>query len=301
MITFRYHVVSLIAVLVALAVGVALGGGPLSEIGRGSDRASSVEKDNARLADDLEEAELVAGFQDEVTDALAASSTSGALKRQTVSLVTTPGADPKLVSALVEHIRRSGGAVTGTYAMSQALLSTEGSSLVDNLGAQLVETTSGSGVDDAATTYVRMGQLISRAVSTTDKGVPSLDKGATNILSGLDAAKLFSTSSGGSKRSNLVLVVLGDDLEGEGADKILGSLATGVAQGSGGVVVAADTESATLAALREHDDVTNVVSTVDSVQSRAGQLAAVSALAAERRGESGSYGAHGNDGAIPRG
>jgi len=32
--TFRYHVVSLLAVLLALAAGIALGGGPLSEVGR---------------------------------------------------------------------------------------------------------------------------------------------------------------------------------------------------------------------------------------------------------------------------
>ncbi|KRF15287.1 hypothetical protein ASG90_11230 [Nocardioides sp. Soil797] len=301
MITFRYHVVSLVAVLVALAVGVALGGGPLSEIGRGSEKASSVEKDNARLSDDLEEAELVAGFQDQVTDSLAASRTNGALKNQTVSVVTTPGADPKLVSALADRVKASGGAMTGNYAISTKLLASDDSSLVDNLGAQLVETTKDSGVDDAATTYVRMGQLISRAISTSSNGGEAVDKGARNILSGLKAAELFSSSAAPSKRSNLVLVVLGDDLEDEGAEKILGSLVTGVAPGSNGVVVAADTDSATLAALREHDDVTNVVSTVDSVQSRAGQLAAVSALGAERRGESGSYGAHGNDGAIPRG
>ena len=34
MTSFRYHVVSLLAVLLALAAGVALGGGPLSEVGR---------------------------------------------------------------------------------------------------------------------------------------------------------------------------------------------------------------------------------------------------------------------------
>ncbi|QIX27526.1 copper transporter [Nocardioides sp. JQ2195] len=301
MITFRYHVVSLVAVLVALAVGIALGGGPLSEIGRGDDATQSAEKDNARLSDDLEEAELVAGFQDQVTESLAASSSSAALKGQTVAMVTTPGVDPKLVSALVNQVKRSGGAMTGTFAMSQALLSSDGSSLVDNLGAQLVETTTDSGVDDAATTYARMGQLISRAISSSGPGGEPVDKGASNILSGLEAAELFSTSSGGTKRSNLVLVVLGDDLKGDGADKILGGLVTGLAQGSGGTVVAGDTDSATLAALRGHDEVTSVVSTVDSVQSGAGQLATVSALAAERSGEPGSYGAHGNDGAIPRG
>ncbi len=34
MISFRQHVVTLVAVFLALAVGVVLGGGPLSEVGR---------------------------------------------------------------------------------------------------------------------------------------------------------------------------------------------------------------------------------------------------------------------------
>lgn len=301
MISFRYHVVSLVAVLLALAVGVALGGGPLSEIGRGSDEAKAAEQDNARLTSDLEEARLVSGFQDEVTASLAGSSTNGVLKGQSVAIVTTPGTDPKTVSALSDQVKRSGSTTTGVYALSEEMLSASGSSLVDNLGAQLVETTKDSGVDDAATTYVRMGQLISRAISGGTKASTPTDRGARNILSGLSGGKLLSTTSGGKSRSTLVLVVLGDDLGGEGAEKILGGLATGLADGSSGVVVAADTDSQTLAALREHDDVTNVVSTVDSVQSRAGQLSTVSALAADRAGESGSYGARGNDGAIPRG
>ena len=38
MISFRTHVVTLVAVFLALAVGVVLGGGPLSELGRGSEQ-----------------------------------------------------------------------------------------------------------------------------------------------------------------------------------------------------------------------------------------------------------------------
>ena len=40
MITYRHHIVSLVAVFLALAVGIALGGGPLSELGR-DDRPAS--------------------------------------------------------------------------------------------------------------------------------------------------------------------------------------------------------------------------------------------------------------------
>ena len=43
MISYRHHIVSLVAVFLALAVGVVLGGGPLSDLGR-DDRAASDRK-----------------------------------------------------------------------------------------------------------------------------------------------------------------------------------------------------------------------------------------------------------------
>ncbi|KQY54413.1 MULTISPECIES: copper transporter [unclassified Nocardioides] len=301
MISFRYHVVSIVAVLLALAVGVALGGGPLSEIGRGSDTASEVRKDNQRLSGDLEEARLVSGFQDDFGATVAGTRVSAALKGRPISLVTLPGADAKRVAALTAQIKASGGSVTGSYALGKTLLSADEGSLVDTLGAQLVETTKDSGVEDGASTYVRMGQVMSRAVATaTDAGVAT-DTGARNILSSLTSADLLTTTAGGDKRGSLTLVVLGDELTGTGLDKLLSGLVTGLAHGTDGVVVAGDTESDTLSQLRDDSAAAAAVSTVDSVQTRSGQLATVLALAAEGAGGPGHYGVHGNDGAVPRG
>ncbi|WP_067440099.1 copper transporter [Nocardioides jensenii] len=301
MISFRYHVVSLVAVMLALAVGVALGGGPLSEIGRGSDSASEVRKDNERLTEDLEEARLVAGFQDNFGATLATSRVARSLNGRSVAVVTLPGADAKLVEALSGQVTRAGGTVSGSYALGKTLLNADEGSLVDTLGAQLAETTEDSGVQDGAATYLRMGQLIARAVGSTTPAGVAVDKGARNILSSLDSASLLSTTTGGDKRGSLVLVVLGDELTGDGLDKLLGALVTGLTNGTNGVVVAGETDSTTLSALRDDSAVTEVASSVDSVQTRAGQLATVLALAAEGDGGPGHYGVHGNDGAVPRG
>lgn len=300
MISFRYHVVSLVAVLLALAVGVALGGGPLSEIGRDSADADSGQHDNQQLVDDLDQAELVAGFQDDVNASLGNATTRNALKGRTVSVVTMPGADPAVAKALGEQVKRASGSVVGSYAVTEAMLALDGSSLVDTLGAQLAEGNNGA-AQPGASTYVRMGQLIRRAIAVeTPRGVAA-DKPAQNIRSGLEAAKLFTTSAGGANRGSLVLVVLGDEDPEDGVDKIMGGLVTGMARGSNGVVVTAPTDSTLLDQVRDNAEVTSTVSTVDSVQTRSGQLAAVLALSAEATGGPGSYGVHGKDGAIPRG
>lgn len=300
MISFRYHVVSLVAVLLALAVGVALGGGPLSDIGRDAADADSGQHDNQQLVDDLDQAELVAGFQDDVNASLGSATTRNALKGRTVSVVALPGADPAVVKALGEQVKRASGSVVGSYAVTEAMLALDGSSLVDTLGAQLAEGNQGA-AQPGASTYVRMGQLIRRAIAVeTPRGVAA-DKPAQNIRSGLEAAKLFTTSAGGTNRGSLVLVVLGDDDPEDGVDKIVGGLVTGMARGSNGVVVTAPTDASLLDQVRGNAEVTKTVSTVDSVQTRSGQLAAVLALSAEATGGPGSYGVHGKDGAIPRG
>ena len=41
MISYRHHIVSLVAVFLALAVGVVLGGGPLTDLGRDDPAASA--------------------------------------------------------------------------------------------------------------------------------------------------------------------------------------------------------------------------------------------------------------------
>ena len=41
MISYRHHIVSLVAVFLALAVGIVLGGGPLTELGRADTPAAS--------------------------------------------------------------------------------------------------------------------------------------------------------------------------------------------------------------------------------------------------------------------
>lgn len=301
MISFRYHVVSLVAVLVALAVGVALGGGPLSEIGRGVETNSAAQKENERLNGDLEKARLVSGFQDQFGASLASTRVAESLEGRSIAVVTLPGADPKTVTAVRDQVDSAGGSVTGTYDAGKGLIDVENTSLVDTLGAQLAETVKGSGVEDEATTYVRMGQLISRAVSTDEDAGSGMDQGSRDILAGLDGASLLSTATGGTKRASLVLVVLGTDLTGEGADKVLTGLVSGLGHAADGAVVTGTTESGGLETIRDDEASAASVSTVDSVQTRTGQVATVLALAASVAGEPGHFGANGKDGAVPRG
>ena len=52
MISFRQHVVTLVAVFLALAIGVVLGGGPLSEVGRDALTSTSAQPRAGSGSDD---------------------------------------------------------------------------------------------------------------------------------------------------------------------------------------------------------------------------------------------------------
>lgn len=305
MISFRYHVISLVAVLLALAAGVALGGGPLSEIGRGDDAAQRAEERAAELDDRLDEADQTESFQDAFAGAVSARSVGGSLTGRPVVLLTMPGADAEVVDALGELVEQAGGSLAGEYAVLPKLVDQQEKSLVDTLGSQLIETVRGTGVDAGAPTYARIGGLISVAIATGDDGGGSKGDGAREILSSLKSAELLTQREGGDAKGSTVLVVLGDepaDLDQD--DAVYAGLLNGLTTSSDGVLVAGTTASAAdglLAALRDDVTVAANVSSVDSVQTAAGRVAAVLALASDARGSVGHYGATGLDGALPRG
>ena len=93
MINFRYHVVSIIGIFIALAVGVVLGAGPLqSRIQAGVSTSSSTAATDPQLSAQAD-AEA-AGLK-----ALASSALSGSLAGAKVALVVLPGASDDDVSA----------------------------------------------------------------------------------------------------------------------------------------------------------------------------------------------------------
>jgi hypothetical protein len=288
-ISYRHHVVSLVAVFLALAVGVALGGGPLSELGRDDTPVSAQVRAREQVA------QREAGFGDDFATAAADTLYAGRLKDHPVSILTMPGADGDMVSALAAQVEAAGGKVAGTYDAEPALVSASEKSLVDTLGSQLMTQLDDGAVDTDASTYDRIGQLLGVAVSGD---TVSTDE-ANSIRQSLAGAELV-TSPDGAGRAPLLLVVLGD----EGADDaILSGLLSGLAAATTGVVVAGDTVSGIdgdLHGLRG-EPVADEVATVDGADTGVGQVTAVLALARSLQVQGGSFGASGSDGAVPLG
>ncbi|WP_235738754.1 copper transporter [Nocardioides alcanivorans] len=197
MISFRQHVVSLVAVLVALAAGVALGGGPLSDIGRTASPELRAENDDLRA--DLKAANGAGEVADELLTAHAAKVAAGTLKDLRIALVTLPGAPEEAIVGVDRSVRQAGGTVVATYGLEAKAYDASGKSLVDTLGSQLADGL--DAVPAEATTYERLGAIIAAAIVGADDT-------ATSVTSSLTSAELI-TVSDEAAAADLVVVIAG--------------------------------------------------------------------------------------------
>lgn len=113
MIDFRYHLVSLVAVFIALAVGIVLGAGPLREgISETlDDEVAQLRTERAELRAELEAANGRAGAKDEAVELTGARAVSGTLTGSRVAVVLLPGADRDQSAQVEDRIEDAGGDV----------------------------------------------------------------------------------------------------------------------------------------------------------------------------------------------
>ena len=172
MIRSRILTVPLVAVLLALATGVALGAGPLTDT-----RSSAAEP----AAGDALGAQRAGVPRPVRGRRLRPSCTPDAWPRRPVALVTMPGADQATVSALTSQVKAAGGQLTGIYAVGSQLVDAQQKSLVDTLGSEL-DKAAQRPVSKTATTYPRIGQLLAVALAT--RGTTASQQPSDDVIGG---------------------------------------------------------------------------------------------------------------------
>ena len=310
MISFRYHIVSIVSVFLALAIGVALGGGPLK--GEVDNTLVDQVKTDRRTKSNLQAqiSALRAGntFTDDFASTVAPSIIGNTLSGRVVTLVVLPTAQQADVDGITDLIGVAGGTVGATLRVGNELVDAGQKQLVDELGNQLEGRATGLTIPPDASPYERIGALIARAVGTDEDGGAEVDGPATSILAGLSTTSLMSAEGKVNRRGSLVLFVAGAGQgsaeDRQGAGTIVSTLAHAVDAGTDGVVVAGPVASARaggqVKAVRDDVAVARDVSTVDSLGRTAGQVVTVMALAGEGAGRTGQYGAvDAADGAMP--
>ncbi|MGM0384358.1 MAG: copper transporter [Actinomycetota bacterium] len=127
MIDFRYHLVSLISVFLALAVGIVLGAGPLQEsIGDTlTDQIDVLRSDRDQLRLELAEQTVAVADRDawitDVGEKLVADSLAG----HSVAVVALPGATDDDVAAVSDQLDLAGAAVVVEARLTEAWVETD--------------------------------------------------------------------------------------------------------------------------------------------------------------------------------
>lgn len=299
MIDFRYHIVSIVSIFLALAVGILLGAGPLQEdLGKTlTSQVSTLRQDKADLRTQLDgvqrSVDASSRFATDVTPQLVSAQLGG----YPIVVVTLPGADGDAVTELVSVLTAAGATVTGTVAVTTAW--TDPATAAAR--AQLVGSLSAAGGDATTSLDTRMGAVLAGALvvdKLTEAGAAT--PASTQTLAALKQGDLLRFDGAGPAPATLAVVVAPTPDAKASADQrrdVLSGwlgLARGLdAAGRGTAVVGAPDSAASgglLAAVRSDDAAAKVVSTVDDLSMPMGRIAAVYALREQVAGQAGQYG-----------
>ncbi|HZW44767.1 MAG TPA: copper transporter [Dermatophilaceae bacterium] len=303
MIDFRYHLVSIVSIFLALAVGIVLGAGPLKgDLGtRLTQETTALRADKAELRTELDAEKRGTAARDSFSSSVAPVIMKGQLKGKTVALVIAPGADSDLVKNITVSLAAAGAKVGSTITLTDAWADpakrTFRNTLADQL-ATLVEAPLVADNPDELVATVLARAILGGKDLSTERVAPA----ASAALDGLKAGDLVKMSPDQIVLSSSAIIV-GGPVKGSSQPDIDARLASYVqmvrslkAAGSGVVVVTLTNatnlkESADLVtAVRKDSDAVKVVSTVDDADLPMGQTTVVLALAEQYSGGKGQYG-----------
>lgn len=286
MINFRYHLVSLAAVLFALAAGVALGAGVFKETLDDTGIDSSAASVSPQLV----------GFDAGYASLTAESLLKGELKGRTVLVMSLPNAREAEVNSITEYLRLSGAEVTGQIQLTPNLLSPAKKQFVEGIATQANPDASSLGGS-----YGLIGSTL--AAGYLDKQSREVGDVGSTIRAAFVEGELVQNVKEPGRKAELAVLVSGaprasDDDFGD----VLSLIVTELDNGSNGVVIAgpvASGEDGIVSDIRA-SDAASQVSTVDVTDLATGRVTTVLALVHEAQGKSGSWGtSRSTDGPVP--
>ncbi|MET0952645.1 MAG: copper transporter [Aeromicrobium sp.] len=291
MINFRFHLVSIAAILIALAAGIALGSGPLDDAG---DALSG--KDVAGQTSDPAVRAFETGYAGRTGGALL----KGQLKGQPVVLLTVPGASSAEVRGVAGDLVDAGATVTGEIALTSKILSSSSRQFAEGVAQQSAADV--PGVGSAGDSYGRVGAALARSVMKDTGG--KVDSTATTIRSAFTEGDLIAETKAPKRLATLAVLVTGPQRSGGSEQSTVIAALAGAFNGTGrGIVVVGPSSSSTdggaVKAVRD-GDAGSEISTVDVTDSAAGRIVVALAAAQQVGGKPGAWGtSRSADGAVP--
>ncbi|CAN5872479.1 copper transporter [soil metagenome] len=288
MITLRSHAISLAAVFLALAVGVVLGSGLLSDtlLSGLRDEKKDLQTQIEALTDEKNALNEKLGAANDFDTQLAGRIVNTALAGKSVVLFQTPDADAGDVESMARIIGQAGGTVAATLGLTQEF--------VDANSAEKLRTVVGSSVLPAGTQLStalvdqgsQAGDLLGIALLTPrDPNAPRVnDDQRATVLAALRETGFLSYPDATIGAADAAIIVTGGGLGDEAGNQgsTVARFAAAMAPHGSGVVVAGRDGSATgtaaVAVVRSDESLNSVVSTVDDIDVESGRITAALGL-----------------------
>lgn len=299
MIDFRYHLVSIVAIFLALTVGIVLGttalNGPVLTDLRA--RVDGLAADKRGLEGQVVDLRAQNDSSERFAAAVAPAVVAGRLANDPVLVLSAPGASTDSRDAVLMMLRAAGAVPTGRVRLRTEYVAPDKAAVIDDLVTRLAPPGLALPAGEVGS---RAGTELAGVLAYPVGGSRSVPPdAAASVLAGFREASLLTVDGPDPTPAPLVVIVAAPapTKVGEADRKAAAVLLTLVEamgrRGAATVVVgprtAAD-DGGLIAAVRSNAAVAGMVSSVDAVDSSAGRVATVLALAGGMRGEAGQYG-----------
>lgn len=317
MIDFRYHLVSIVAVFLALAIGIVLGSTELQGTTLDALRAVNGSLTNKLNAADARAAsfEQQAGAGDAFLKTSEAKLLGATLTGDRIVIVTEPGAPSSVIAGVKTAAGLAGAAITGTVELDTKFNDLSGATQA-SLSAINAQQASATGTVLTAATASQTGyqqnaaQLIASAILNQTDGQAGLTAGQAQLVLQAYAQGGYLSESGAPwNRATLAVIVAPGAVPADGANDPANQVLLAVAQEfatlSAATLVAGSVAGTTPAgsaiSVLRGSSVAGAVSSVDNADTTLGQISTMWAFAAQLAGgKPKSYGILGASAVTPQ-
>jgi len=316
MIDFRYHLVSIVAVFLALAIGIVLGStelrGNTLELLQSS--SNSLKNQLNAVSAQRDGYQAQANAAEQYLQTTEPRLLAGLLDGDRVVIVTEPGAPGQVVDGVKRAAAAAGATVTGQVALqpkfndlsgaTQSSLGSINSSIASTDATVLAE------ADDPRTSYQQQAaQLIATAILDKTAGDAGLTTAsAQTLLSAYAQAGYLTVSGAPTDRATLAVIVTPQAAPADGpndpVNRALLAVAQQFADASAATLVAGaaagSAQAGSAISVLRSSSVSGQVSSVDNADTALGQISVAEALAMQiAGGKPNSYGLYGASAVSP--
>jgi hypothetical protein len=203
LINFRYHIVSLMAVFIALSVGIAVGVSLSPSVDQGLlQQAAQDRKQVADLRAELDRRKALDNYRNAYDEQVGEAVTAGVLNGQRVAIVAMPEAPASVLRAVSNAVVVAGGTVVRDVKVNaEAFDSTNAEDVTDALGDYFGPL----GLNDTMSPATRLGVAVGRSIGSKD--VEDRDALAIAVGESLEQRGLVTISKESAAQAQLIIVV----------------------------------------------------------------------------------------------